>query len=66
MSGRGYCQTCRFWHANLSECRRYAPDPAKPGKRFPRTAVMCWCGDYKRKRAGYINGVPAADYWAKP
>jgi len=62
---RGYCKTCQFWHANQGQCRRYAPDATKHKHRFPQTAMYCWCGDYKRKHTGYIDGVPSREFWEK-
>jgi len=49
------CQTCAFFHAAQSQCRRYAPQPQAENSRatavWPTVAVDDWCGEYKAKDA---------------
>ena len=43
------CNTCRFFHARESQCRRYAPQPTADAKNahWPVVAANDWCGEYQ-------------------
>ncbi|MFP4125889.1 MAG: hypothetical protein ACLFU0_04495 [Alphaproteobacteria bacterium] len=49
------CETCAFFHAPQSECRRNAPVPKSEGTaasaHWPTVAASDWCGEYKPKDA---------------
>jgi hypothetical protein len=49
------CETCAFYHAEKSQCRRNAPVPMTQGDsttaRWPAVAAADWCGEYKAKDA---------------
>lgn len=65
-NGTGYCRTCRYWHAADGECRCRCPEFSKSRRRqYPHTGPYCWCGDFKKRREGYIDGVPAREYWRR-
>jgi hypothetical protein len=38
------CNTCRYFQASSTMCRRYPP--SAPGK-FPLVATSDWCGEYQ-------------------
>ncbi len=43
------CKMCRFFHAEASQCRRYAPQPTNDEKQayWPSVAESDWCGEYQ-------------------
>jgi hypothetical protein len=43
------CSTCRFYHAEESQCRRYAPQPTADSRNahWPVVAAKDWCGEYQ-------------------
>ena len=43
------CNTCRFFHTQESQCRRYAPQPTADAKNahWPVVAANDWCGEYQ-------------------
>lgn len=49
------CQTCAFFHAEKSQCRRNAPQPKSEGQItaavWPSVATTDWCGEYRSKDA---------------
>ena len=47
------CQACAFYHAEKSQCRRYAPQPQATSANavWPTTGSNDWCGDFKAKDA---------------
>lgn len=49
------CQTCAFFNAAKTQCRRNAPLPgtgsAAAVAQWPTVAADDWCGEYKDKAA---------------
>ncbi len=49
------CQTCAFFNAEKTQCRRYAPQPKAEGNAavavWPTVNATDWCGEYKSKDA---------------
>lgn len=47
------CETCSFYQAAKTECRRNAPVPKADGTaataHWPTVAADDWCGEYKSK-----------------
>lgn len=43
------CRTCRFFHSQNSECRRYAPQPTADSNNahWPKVSASDWCGEYQ-------------------
>jgi hypothetical protein len=43
------CSTCRFFQAEQSQCRRYAPQPTadKKNAHWPIVSANDWCGEYQ-------------------
>lgn len=43
------CSTCRFFLAEQSQCRRYAPQPTADAKNahWPIVSANDWCGEYQ-------------------
>jgi len=43
------CKTCRFFHAEQSQCRRYAPQPTADSRSafWPIVSASDWCGEYQ-------------------
>jgi hypothetical protein len=43
------CSTCRFFLADQSQCRRYAPQPTADAKNahWPVVSASDWCGEYQ-------------------
>jgi hypothetical protein len=43
------CSTCRFFQAEQSQCRRYAPQPTADRKNayWPIVSASDWCGEYE-------------------
>ncbi|MEM1105636.1 MAG: hypothetical protein AAGH87_04530 [Pseudomonadota bacterium] len=48
-----HCETCKYFNVVETECRRYAPQPAKDRAhgRWPAVAAEDWCGEYVARRA---------------
>jgi hypothetical protein len=49
------CETCAFYQAEKSQCRRNAPVPMTQGNaataQWPTVAADDWCGEYQAKDA---------------
>ena len=49
------CETCAFYHADKTQCRRNAPVPMSEGTvataQWPAVAATDWCGEYKSTAA---------------
>ena len=49
------CETCAFYHAEKTQCRRNAPVPMTAGNaataQWPTVAADDWCGEYRAKDA---------------
>jgi hypothetical protein len=42
------CNTCRFYEATESVCKRYAPRPGQPGRvYYPIVDDDDWCGEWE-------------------
>lgn len=54
------CSTCRFWHEDPAQCRRYPPVVPAGGcpsretgsTYWPRTSPGDWCGEWAAQTAG--------------
>jgi hypothetical protein len=49
------CESCAFYHAEKTQCRRNAPVPMTQGTaataQWPTVAAEDWCGEYQAKDA---------------
>ena len=55
------CETCRFWRAASSECRRRAPAVPAPGAgAWPVTAANEWCGEWAPFAGAPTSGAPTS------
>ena len=47
------CETCAFYHAEKTQCRRNAPVPLTAVNaataQWPTVAATDWCGEYQAK-----------------